>query len=56
MRDPLIGVNGSGSFEFVGKEGLAGRVGQVPVFVDGLVVVPGPPPPAEVEVGVEVGG
>jgi hypothetical protein len=38
MREPLRGVNGSGSFEFTPRLGLAGRVGQLPGF-DGVVVL-----------------
>jgi hypothetical protein len=38
MREPLRGVNGSGSFGFTTRLGLAGRVGQLPGF-DGVVVL-----------------
>jgi len=41
IRDPLIGVNGSGSFGFVGSDGFAGSVVHVPGFVGGVVVVLG---------------
>lgn len=57
MREPLIGVKGSGSLETVGVEGLLGTVGHVDAFVEPEEVVVAPVLEDMVVVGVvEVGG
>jgi hypothetical protein len=55
MREPLIGVKGSGSLETVGVDGLLGTAGQVVAFVEPEEVVVGPELDDEGALVVEVG-